>query len=305
RSIFRRYAELGSVRLLKEELEAHGINSKSWKRAAGRVIGGKPFSRGALYLILRNRIYRGEIVHKGQSHPGEHKPIIDQPLWDAVQAQLAGNSGRRNAGTGTRQPSLLAGMLFDRDGNRMTPTHAVKKDTRYHYYVSRSLIAKRQTKRSTGLRIPAAEVEQLVTSRVRQWLLDPGNIYEATQLPDRSAQGRLVAGAAEIGRSWPELPGPRQRAVLTRLIERIDVGAHQIDIHFRPTRLGALLDGETPLPSASDDKTQILSVPIRLRRSGREITMRIDGTDPFATAKPDARLSKLPRRARRCNAAIV
>ena len=306
RSIFRRYAELGSVRLLKEELEAHGINSKSWKRAAGRVIGGKPFSRGALYLILRNRIYRGEIVHKGQSHPGEHKPIIDQPLWGAVQAQLAGNTAARNSGTRTHQPNLLAGMLFDRDGNRMTPTHAVKKDTRYHYYVSRPLITKRQTKRSTGLRIPAAEVEQLVTSRIRQWLLDPGNIYQATHLPDLSAQRRLVAGAAEIGKSWPELPGPRQRAVLTRLIERIDVAADQIDIHLRPTRLAALLDvAATPLPSASDDETQILSVPIRLRRTGREITMRIDGTNPFATAKPDARLIKLLIRARRFNAALV
>src|SRR5689334_12643020 len=67
RSIFRRYAELGSVRLLEEELDAGGINSKSWTSAAGRVLGGKPFSRGALYLILRNRIYRGEIVHKRQS----------------------------------------------------------------------------------------------------------------------------------------------------------------------------------------------------------------------------------------------
>jgi hypothetical protein len=138
--------------------------------------------------MLRNRSYRGEIVHKGQSHPGEHPPIIDQPLWEAVQTQLAGNSGGRNAGTGTRQPSLLAGMLFDRDGNRMTPSYAVKKGTRYHYYVARPLITKRQTKRSTGLRIPAAEVEQLATSRVRQWLLDPGNIYQATQLPDPSAQ---------------------------------------------------------------------------------------------------------------------
>ena len=87
------------------------------------------------------------------------------------------------------------------------------------------LITKHQTKRSTGLGIPAVEVEQLVTSRVRQWLLDPGNIYQATQLPDLSAQRQLVAGAAEIGKSWPELPGTRQRAVLTRLIERIDVGA--------------------------------------------------------------------------------
>jgi hypothetical protein len=74
RSIFCRYAELGSVRLLKAELEAQGRKSKSWTSASGRVIGGKPFSRGALYLMLRNRSYRGEIVHKGQSHPGEHPP---------------------------------------------------------------------------------------------------------------------------------------------------------------------------------------------------------------------------------------
>ena len=150
--------ERGSVRLLKAELEARGINSKSWTSAAGRVIGGKPFSRGALYLMLRNRIYRGEIVHKGQSYPGEHKPIIDQPLWDGVQAQLAGNTAERDAGTRTRQPSLLAGLLYDRDGNRMTPSYAVKKGTRYHYYVSRPLITNDQTERSTGLRLPAEEV---------------------------------------------------------------------------------------------------------------------------------------------------
>jgi site-specific DNA recombinase len=54
RSIFRRYAELGSVRLLKEELDASDIKSKSWTSASGRLIGGKPFSRGALYLMLQN-----------------------------------------------------------------------------------------------------------------------------------------------------------------------------------------------------------------------------------------------------------
>ena len=90
RSIFRRYAELGSVRLLKQELDARGIKSKSWTSASGRPIGGKPFSRGALYLMLQNRTYLGEIVHKGQFHPGEHAPIVDQPLWDAVHSQLAG-----------------------------------------------------------------------------------------------------------------------------------------------------------------------------------------------------------------------
>ena len=84
RTIFRRYAELGSVRLLKDELEARGVKSKSWTTASGRRVGGKPLSRGVLYLILQNRLYCGEIVHKGQSHPGEHTPIIDPPLWEAV-----------------------------------------------------------------------------------------------------------------------------------------------------------------------------------------------------------------------------
>src|SRR5215831_14776539 len=187
RSIFRRYAELGSVRLLKNDLDARAINSKAWTSASGRITGGKPFSRGALYLILQSRTYLGEIVHKGQSHPGEHAPIIDQPLWDAAQAQLAANTAERNSGTRTRQPSLLTGMLFDCDANAMTPTHAVKKGTRYRYYVSRPLITKDRGDGSAGLRLTAAEIEQLVTSRLRQWLLDPGSIHQATRLSDPSA----------------------------------------------------------------------------------------------------------------------
>jgi site-specific DNA recombinase len=305
RAIFRRYAALGSVRLLRDELEARGINSKSWTTASDRRVGGKPLSRGALYLILQNRLYRGEIVHKGQSHPGEHTPIIDQLLWDAVQAQLAANTAERNSGTRTRQPSLLAGMLFDGNGNRMTPTHATKKGTRYRYYVSRPLIASDQSDRSAGLRIPAGEIEQAVTSGMRQWLVDPGSVYQATRLADPSAQRRLIARAAEIGRSWPELPAARQRAFLTALIKRIDVVANRIDIHLRPTRLGMVDIAATPSPGETDDETQILSVPIELRRSGREIKLLIERADPFATAKPDARLIKLLIRARRFNATLI
>src|SRR5215468_6150973 len=59
RSIFRRYAELGSVRLLKDELAARRIDSRSWTSASDRLVGCKPFSHGALYLILQNRISRG------------------------------------------------------------------------------------------------------------------------------------------------------------------------------------------------------------------------------------------------------
>jgi site-specific DNA recombinase len=307
RLIFRRYAELGSVRLLQAELEARGIKSKSWTSASGRLVGGKPFSRGALYLMLQNRTYLGEIVHKGQFHPGEHTPIVDRPLWDAVQAQLASNAAERNSGARSHQPSLLAGILFDGDGNRMTPSHAVKMGTRYRYYVSGSLITKDRTETSAGLRIPAAEIEQLVSSRVHRWLLDPGSIYKSTAawLPVPSMQQRLVALAADIGKHWPELPVARKRAVLAALIERIEVKADQIDIHLRPLRLDALLDlPAIPSQGMNDGETEILSVPVQLRRAGREIRMVINGTDPFA-AKPDARLVKLLLRARRFNATLT
>ena len=304
RFIFRRYAELGSVRSLKDELAALNIQSKLRTSGSGRISGGKPFARGALYLMLRNRIYRGEIVHNEQSYPGEHEAIIDQPLWDAVQARLAGNPAQRNGGK-THQPNLLAGMLFDGDGNRMTSSHAVKKGTRYRYYVSASLITKDRSAVSAGLRVPAAEIEQLVSSRVHRWLLDPGSIYKL-RLADLSMQQRLVARAADLGKRWPELPMARKRVVLTALIERIEVGRDRIDIRLCPSRLHAVLDAAVaPSQGASDDETEILSAPVRLRRVGREIRMVIDGPDPLAAAKPDARLIRLLLRARRFNAALT
>jgi len=296
------------VRLLQEDLEARGITTRSRTSAAGRIKCSKPFSRGALYLLLQNRIYRGEIVHNGQSHPGEHIAIIDPPLWDAAQAQLARNAAQRNSGARTRQPSLLAGILFDADRNRMTPSHAIKKGTRYRYYVSRPLITKNQTEGSARLRIPAVEIERLVTGRVRQWLLDPGSVYKATsaRFPDPRTQRRLTTRVQDIGKRWPELPMARKRAVLNALIDRIAVSVDQIDIHLRSARLGALLDvAATPTQGVTDDHIQILSIPVRLRRSGSEIRMLIDATDPFVAARPDIRLIKLLLKARRFSATLV
>ena len=76
RHIFCRYQELGSVRLLKLYLDAEGIVSKRRIAPDGRAYGGKPLTRGALYYMLQNRLYRGEIVHKNQAYPGEHAPIM-------------------------------------------------------------------------------------------------------------------------------------------------------------------------------------------------------------------------------------
>ena len=97
----------------------------------------------------------------------------------------------------------------------------------------------------------------------------------------------------------------RQRAVLAALIERIEVSIYQVDIRLRPQRLGALLDAAaTPSQDVTDDETEFLSIPVRLRRAGREIRIVIDGTDPFA-AKPDARLIRLLLRARQFNATLA
>ena len=126
---FGRYVELRWGRALKVELDAAGIRSKHRTFADGTIYGCHKLSRGALYLMLQNRIYRGEITHKGNTYPGEHKAIVEQPLWDKVQAILAENRVDRATGAAAKYPSLLAGLVFDDSGERLTPTHAVKNGT--------------------------------------------------------------------------------------------------------------------------------------------------------------------------------
>jgi hypothetical protein len=85
RFIFRRYGELGCVRLLKEDLNRMDMVSKRRTSARGVHSGGRPFSRGALYALLSNPIYVGEIRHKDLRHPGQHQPILDRELWERTQ----------------------------------------------------------------------------------------------------------------------------------------------------------------------------------------------------------------------------
>src|SRR5437660_5252847 len=69
--IFRQYLSLGCVSKLRVDLDRQGVRSKQRILTSGRVLGGCCFDRGALYHLLRNRIYRGEVVHKGVAYPGE------------------------------------------------------------------------------------------------------------------------------------------------------------------------------------------------------------------------------------------
>jgi DNA invertase Pin-like site-specific DNA recombinase len=310
RHIFQRYAALGSVRLLKAELEAHGIAGKSWTSASGRSWGGKPLARGALYLMLQNRIYRGEIVHKDHTYPGEHEAIIDPTLWDAVQARLAENAVERSTGIRVKNPSLLAGLLFDGEGHRMTPTHAVKKGKRYRYYVSRPLIVGARAD-AVGLRIPAAEIEQIVTNRIRRLLSEPASVFEILQAQSGEPllQQSLMARAAELAGKWAGMSPLRMRVVLLAVVQRVDMHPDQVMIHLRPRRLAALLDDRLVIanPDPGDDEPTLpLSLPVHLRRAGKEVRMVIDHTDPFAPApKPDRALIRLVVRAHRFHDLLV
>ena len=141
--IYQRYLELGAVAKLKAELDRKGIRSKQRVSVGGRTSGGVTFSRGALYTLLHNRLYLGEIPHRDQSFPGEHEAIIAKDLWEQVQARLKANSEDRRNGKQASDPSLLAGLVYDDKGNRLTPSHAVKHGKRYRYYVSQALIQHR------------------------------------------------------------------------------------------------------------------------------------------------------------------
>jgi len=311
RRIFRRYAELGSVRLLQQELLACGITGKSWVSASGRCWGGKPISRGTLYLILRNRLYRGDVTHKDQAYRGEHQAIIDPALWDTVQARLADNAIERGTGMRVKNPSLLAGLLFDAEGERMTPSHAIKNRKRYRYYVSRSLITDGRADAASGLRIPAAEIEQIVVNRIRRLLVEPANLLEITlaQTGERLLEPALLAVAEKRASDWVRMSPLYQRVIVLALVQRVDVSLEQVIVHLRPRRLAAMLKDRltaTKTDLTDEEPTLQLSQPVQLRRAGKEVRMVIDHTDPFATpSKPDPALIKAIAKAHRFNNSLL
>ncbi|NTZ42356.1 recombinase family protein [Altererythrobacter sp. SALINAS58] len=175
RRIFARYLELGSVHALQRELEEQGTRSKLRITATGKTSGGGAFSRGALFHLLRNRIYLGRIVHREQSFEGEHDAIVDEELFDQVQRQLDGNARRHHAAADHRIiKAPLTGKLFDASGEPMSPTFSRGKSGRaYRYYVSVSLqqgFARKENGRDEHVRrISAPALEKLVMQLIERW----------------------------------------------------------------------------------------------------------------------------------------
>ncbi len=168
RMIYKLYCQLKSLPALVRELEERGIQSRIRKLSSSRVIGGIPFTTGPLSHMLGNRVYLGEINHKDKSFPGEHEPIIGNEQFDQVQQT------RRSVSTGPtlgykKSGALVAGLIYDDRGNRMSPTHVKKGNVRYYYYQSWVLAQGQRSKAGSVERVPALEVERAVIAGVLEY----------------------------------------------------------------------------------------------------------------------------------------
>ncbi|PCJ61599.1 MAG: recombinase family protein [Rhodospirillaceae bacterium] len=300
RTIYRRYVALGSVPALKEELDRDGIASKARSNRFGRQTGGKPLARGALYHMLQNPIYLGRIVHKETSYPGEHKAIIDEALLNKVQQKLAANRIDRANGVDAAQPSLLAGLLYDDAGEPMTPSHANKKGTRYRYYVSKALVRGNRRRAPRGRRVPAGDLEELVEGRLRQFLASETKVFDAiaAMVADVSERAAVVARVTNLAEQWPKMKPSERRRILTVFVDRIDLLRETLEIHIMPGRLITILgDQNDPQdwtrPETNAAPTITFTVPARIKRTGMETRLLIDGDDGNVRRKPDRSLCRV------------
>lgn len=233
RMIFERYVLVGSATILARSLAAEGILTKR----------SRPVDRGYLYILLNNKTYIGEVTHKGNSYPGEHRAIIESPLWNKVHAILKESPRQRAANTRRQTPAPLKGLLFGPDGRALTPAHTRKGSKLYRYYVSTGVI-KRGPEACVVRRVPAAEVEAAVIDQVRACLRTPDIIVQtwkqARHHDARITEAEVRDALVEFDALWNELFPAEQTRIVQLLVERVDVSPDGLTIRLRADGLASL-----------------------------------------------------------------
>jgi site-specific DNA recombinase len=290
RDIYRRYLDIGNVRLLADALAQANILSPLRARKSGATFGGCRFTRGQIYAILSNPIYIGEIRHRGKIHAGQHPPLIEGELWDKVQATLAEHvRGKRTVRQAS--PSILAGRIIDEAGDPLVATHARKKGISYRYYVSRSLQHGTGAKSNHCLRIPAREIEALVIGEVKRLFADPLDIV--TRIRADIAPHRIGA-IHDACTQITEGLTTRQRTGLAELLLQVRVLPQRVEIDVDPgavaQRLGLEAKGDVP--------SITLTTSVRLTRTGRVVQLVQDNGRAATCAPVDETLVRLVVRAR-------
>jgi site-specific DNA recombinase len=230
-----------------------------------------------LYSLLSNPIYTGQIAHKGQLYPGQHPQLIEEETWTAVRNQLAVNTSHHRRKTKAAEPSLLAGLLVDARGERLTPSHAVKKGRRYRYYISTALITDAETDGAQGLRLAAREIEDAVIRILADALTNPARLVERLGAAGM-ASDQLRKLLVRATRMAAALSGsPAQGAKLVReLVEKIIVDEKTIIIKLRR---GPLLGGDfaSPASEAASDSAVELTAAVAFKHRGLETRLVLPG----------------------------
>lgn len=301
RHIMSRYVKLGSVRRLKEELDKDGYLTKHRTTKTDRQIGGKPFSRGHLYKLLSNPIYIGKVRHKGEVYDGQHEAIVDHELWDAVQSTLKANAPKRRRSINIASNSLLTGLLYDQNDQRLTPVHSKKPNgRRYRYYISASL-SKGEVDDGTALRLPAKEVERQVIKRLTDLLSDTAKLMHVTGLPDLTPHKvtSLEAHATNIKARLTATSIDAQRTQLIDLVKRVHISPTQLILKLRRSVLLPDNGWSNVETDQSDDDARkdifTLDYPLQMKRRGVETKLILGGQ---ALSEPDPELIKLIATAR-------
>jgi site-specific DNA recombinase len=230
RTIYRRYLEVSSIRLLVDELRERGITTR---RSGGR--GGLCFGRGSLNHLLRNPLYIGEIHFKGAVYAGQHKPILERDLWQQVQAKLTKAAAEKLNGTRAAAPSLLSGLLRDPLGRKLSPTHGCKKGQRYRYYVT---AAGQYETTNDPFRFSAPAIEKVVTDQLVTWLSDA--TVHSRGIDDASTVSEAIRNASADAVALESSAASEKRFVLLQLVDHIDLSDSGLTIHLKA-------DGHEPL----------------------------------------------------------
>lgn len=285
--------------------------------------GGRPFSRGHLYRILSNPIYIGRVAHKELTYAGQHPAIIDEVLWNQVQTQLVDHrSGHKTRGT-AKEPGLLAGLVFDDEGERLTSVHSKRVGINkcnhlgdsdkqepharcYRYYLSQKLIRESRAQAPYALRVPAQELEQVVIAKLHHFLSDGMEIWKILEQQGLFGgqvvhailgMARSMADALEIARS--AATSSDIITILHKVIDRIVVRRHEVEITLK---LGIVFEeakaasGVWPEAWASphwDTFRHTVVMPIQIKRSGYAHKIIVEASPHEIKRAVDAGMVKL------------
>jgi site-specific DNA recombinase len=305
RSTMQRYLDLGSVAALLAELGDAGVLTKVTLGRHGTPRGGRPIGRGGLYHILSNRIYCGQIVHRGEVHPGEHERIVPQQLWDEVQQRLADNGAVRRHQANASDPSLLAGMIRDGEGRRMTPSHTTKGSLRYRYYVSAGE-GPPSERRARAMRLPSEPIDSAVIDGLLGLLREEQGLLDliVNDVCDADGADAVLRASRALRESLPTLPRSKLRALMMDFDLIVEVATDRIlasiDVEGLRLKLGF------PGPSNARDGTRtMLPVTGIPHRQNRGLRLVVGPTSSDAPIARDGRLIELLVRARDAHRLVV